>query len=84
MYNFYCYYRKPNNHYHLNNEYPYSIGCYHGVVDYAKALPNNDMTEGANYSAITTLVPDKNGEVPQSTIMQYVQFLSTVITNFLR
>ena len=71
-------------HYHLNNEYPYSIGCYHGVVDYAKALPNNDMTEGANYSAITTLVPDKNGEVPQSTIMQYVQFLSTVITNFLR
>ena len=71
-------------HYHLNNEYPYSIGCFHGVVDYAKALPNNDMTEGANYSAITTLVPNSTGEVPQSTIMQYIQFLSKVITNFLR
>jgi hypothetical protein len=71
-------------HYHLNREYPYSIGCFHGVVDYAKALPNNDMTEGANYSAITTLVPDKSKPVPESTITQFTQFLSQVITRFLR
>ena len=71
-------------HYHLNREYPYSIGCFHGVVDYAKALPNNDMTEGANYAAITTLVPDKNTPVSESTIEQFIKFLSQVITKVLR
>jgi hypothetical protein len=71
-------------HYHLNREYPYSIGCFHGVVDYAKALPNNDMTEGANYSAILELVPDKNKEIPESTIAQFIKFLSQVITKTLR
>ena len=71
-------------HYHLNREYPYSIGCFHGVVDYAKALPNNDMTEGANYSAILELVPDKNKETSESTIAQFIKFLSQVITKTLR
>lgn len=71
-------------HYHLNREYPYSIGCFHGVVDYAKALPNNDMTEGANYSAILELVPDKGKETSESTITQLTEFLSQVITKFLR
>jgi YHYH protein len=30
-------------HYHLNNEYPYSIGCFKGPVDYAKALGSPDL-----------------------------------------
>jgi len=27
----------------LNNEYPYSIGCFRGKVDYDKALGSPDM-----------------------------------------
>ncbi len=71
-------------HYHLNREYPYSIGCFHGVVDYAKALPNNDMTEGANYAAILTLIPEKGKDTSESTIKSFTDFLSQVITKFLR
>jgi hypothetical protein len=71
-------------HYHLNREYPYSIGCFHGVVDYAKALPNNDMTEGANYVAVRDLMPDKNNVASESMIAQFTEFLSQVVTKFLR
>jgi hypothetical protein len=71
-------------HYHLNREYPYSIGCFHGAVDYAKVLPNTDMTEGANYAAITTLDPGKIDVASESTITQITEFFSTVITKFLR
>ena len=71
-------------HYHLNREYPYSIGCFHGVVDYAKVLPNIDMTEGANYAAISTLFPDQINTAPESTIAQFTEYLSQVITKLLR
>jgi hypothetical protein len=30
-------------HYHLNNEYPYSVGCFKGKVNYAEALGSTDM-----------------------------------------
>ena len=30
-------------HYHLNNEYPYSIGCFKGPVDYGQALGSPDL-----------------------------------------
>jgi hypothetical protein len=40
-------------HYHLNREYPYSVGCFRGVVDYDLALgpqgPNLGMKEGVPY-----------------------------------
>jgi hypothetical protein len=30
-------------HYHLNNEYPYSVGCVKGKDNYAEALGSTDM-----------------------------------------
>jgi hypothetical protein len=30
-------------HYHLNNQFPYSIGCFRGKVDYSKALGSADL-----------------------------------------
>jgi hypothetical protein len=30
-------------HYHLNNEFPYAVGCFRGKVDYSKALGSADM-----------------------------------------
>jgi hypothetical protein len=83
-------------HYHLNREYPYSVGCFHGVVDYAKALPNSDMTEGANYSAIVSLLPTSTAPISATTLMQdiaalvqssqttFLNYFSSVITAVLR
>ena len=63
-------------HYHLNHEYPYSIGCFHGVVDYAKALPNSDMTEGLDYAAITALAPPPKFSAADSNVQQEIDSLS--------
>ena len=83
-------------HYHLNREYPYSVGCFHGVVDYAKALPNSDMTEGANYAGITALIPASITPATATTLVQdiaalaqsnkdlFLQYFSSVITRVLR
>jgi hypothetical protein len=30
-------------HYHLNNEFPYAIGCFRGPVNYEQALGSADM-----------------------------------------
>jgi len=35
-------------HYHLNNEYPYSVGCFRGAVDYDRALGSADMRSHAH------------------------------------
>lgn len=32
-------------HYHLNREFPYSVGCFRGSVDYYEALGSTDMRE---------------------------------------
>jgi hypothetical protein len=32
-------------HYHLNREFPFSIGCFRGSVDYYAALGSTDMRE---------------------------------------
>lgn len=32
-------------HYHLNREYPYSVGCFRGKVNYYQALGSVDMRE---------------------------------------
>jgi len=32
-------------HYHLNREYPYSVGCFRGKVNYFQALGSTDMRE---------------------------------------
>jgi len=83
-------------HYHLNREYPYSIGCFHGVVDYAKALPNSDMTEGLDYAAITALAPPPEFAAADSNVQQeidslspddketFFEYLSKIVNNFLR
>lgn len=84
-------------HYHLNREYPYSIGCFHGKVDYAKALPNSDMTEGLDYAAITALkIPPPDFTSADSVVQQeidalqsadkttFFQYLSNLINNYLR
>jgi len=83
-------------HYHLNREYPYSVGCFHGVVDYAKALPNSDMTEGANYGAIVAFLPTSTAAASATTLLQDIaalaqnsqatllQYFSSVITKVLR
>jgi hypothetical protein len=36
---------KPIYHYHLNREYPFSVGCFRGVVDYYAALGSVAMRE---------------------------------------
>ncbi|MBU3584508.1 YHYH protein [Polynucleobacter sp. 15G-AUS-farblos] len=45
--------KKVTYHYVLNREYPHSIGCFRGKVNYDQALgppgPNNYMKEGAPY-----------------------------------
>jgi len=83
-------------HYHLNREYPYSIGCFHGVVDYAKALPNSDMTEGLDYAAITAFTPPPDFTSADSVVQQeidalqpgdrttFFQYLTKIINNYLR
>jgi hypothetical protein len=83
-------------HYHLNREYPYSIGCFHGVVDYAKALPNSDMTEGLDYAAIAALVPSSTSTAADPTVQQeiealgsgdkatFFEYLSKILNDFLR
>ena len=32
-------------HYHLNREFPFSVGCFRGSVDYYAALGSTDMRE---------------------------------------
>ena len=32
-------------HYYLNREYPFSVGCFRGSVDYYRALGSTDMRE---------------------------------------
>jgi hypothetical protein len=46
-------------HYHLNREYPYSVGCFRGTPDYNKALGSAAMQEGVPYA----LLPDLSGAV---------------------
>ena len=64
-------------HYHLNREYPYSVGCFHGVVDYAKALPNSDMSEGADYGGIVAIIPTATTAMPSTTLLQAITTLSS-------
>ncbi|WP_216256222.1 YHYH protein [Polynucleobacter sp. AP-Melu-500A-A1] len=49
-------------HYHLNREYPYSVGCFRGIVDYDTALgppgPNLGMKEGVPYGP--SILPNIN------------------------
>jgi hypothetical protein len=83
-------------HYHLNREYPHSIGCFHGVVDYAKALPNPDMNEGVDYAAIAALVPSSTstaeGQIVKDEIKNltegdkdtFFNYLSKIVNGFLR
>ncbi len=42
-------------HYHLNREYPYSVGCFRGTPDYNKALGSAAMQEGIPYSQLPNL-----------------------------
>ena len=83
-------------HYHVNREYPYSVGCFHGVVDYAKALPNSDMTQGLDYGKIVGLIPSVATAISSPNLEQEIkilaatdqltifQFLSKIINNFLK
>ena len=43
--------QKYSYHYVLNREYPYSIGCFRGKVNYAKALGSADMQEVSGSSS---------------------------------
>ena len=66
------------------------------MVDYAKALPNSDMTEGANYAGITALIPASITPATATTLAQdiaalaqsnkdlFLQYFSSVITKVLR
>jgi hypothetical protein len=46
-------------HYHLNNEYPFSVGCFRGTPDYNAALGSAAMQEGIPYA----LLPDLSGTI---------------------
>jgi hypothetical protein len=46
---------QPIYHYHLNREYPYSVGCFRGTPDYNKALGSAEMQEGIPYSQLPDL-----------------------------
>jgi len=43
--------KKTTYHYVLNNEYPYSVGCFRGAVNYATALGSSDMAQNVNYGS---------------------------------
>jgi hypothetical protein len=42
---------KNTYHYVLNREYPYSVGCFRGVVNYGTALGSTDMAQNVNYGS---------------------------------
>ena len=42
-------------HYHLNREYPFSVGCFRGTPDYNKALGSAAMQEGIPYAQLPNL-----------------------------
>ena len=50
---------QPIYHYHLNNQYPFSVGCFRGTPDYNKALGSAAMQEGIPYAQL----PDLAGNV---------------------
>ncbi len=50
---------QPIYHYHLNREYPFSVGCFRGTPDYDKALGSAAMQEGIPYA----LLPDLSGAI---------------------
>ena len=41
--------KKVTYHYVLNREYPYSVGCFRGTVDYGRALGSADMAQNIDY-----------------------------------
>jgi len=42
---------KNTYHYVLNREYPYSVGCFRGTVDYGQALGSADMAQNIDYGS---------------------------------
>ncbi len=42
---------KDTYHYVLNREYPYSVGCFRGTVDYGKALGSPAMAQNVDYGS---------------------------------
>jgi hypothetical protein len=42
-------------HYHLNREYPFSVGCFRGTPDYNAALGSATMQQGVPYSQLPNL-----------------------------
>ncbi len=46
---------QPIYHYHLNREYPFSVGCFRGTPDYDKALGSSAMQEGIPYALLPNL-----------------------------
>lgn len=43
--------KKVTYHYVLNREYPYSVGCFRGTVDYGRALGSPDMAQNIDYGS---------------------------------
>ena len=43
--------KKVTYHYVLNREYPYSVGCFRGTVDYGKALGSDAMAQNIDYGS---------------------------------
>lgn len=41
--------KKVTYHYVLNREYPYSVGCFRGTVNYGTALGSTDMAQNIDY-----------------------------------
>lgn len=57
-------------HYHLNNEYPFSVGCFRGTPDYAAALGSDDMRFGIPYDKL----PDLAGNtVPEGLVVEAIK-----------
>ena len=50
---------QPIYHYHLNREYPFSVGCFRGTPDYNAALGSAAMQEGIPYAQL----PDLSGAI---------------------
>ena len=60
--------KKRTYHYVLNREYPYSVGCFRGEVNYSQALGSPAMRQNVPYGSgnppnnfdFTALIPDTN------------------------
>ena len=55
-------------HYHVNNQFPFAVGCFRGTPDYNAALGSAAMQQGIPYSQL----PDLSGTIVPASVASEV------------